>query len=88
MRRGNARSLFRATNSLDVVVVKGRWANQHTARIYVNAALQDIAAHSIASEAESKMSQACNLLHQKMARSKVPSLALLFSFQIPSELEA
>jgi len=47
-----------------------------------NTALQDIAAHSITSEAESKMSQACNLLRQAMARSKVPSLALLFSFQI------
>ena len=52
----------------------------HTARIYVNTALQDIAAHSITSEAESKMSQACSLLRQKMARSKVPSLALLFFF--------
>ena len=47
MRRGGATSLFRATNSLDVVVLKGRWANQRTERIYVNTSLQDIAAHSI-----------------------------------------
>ena len=65
MRRGGATSLFRATNSLDVVVLKGRWANQRTARIYVNTSLQDIAAHSITSEAENEMSQACNLLHQE-----------------------
>ena len=58
------------------------------AQIYVNTSLQDIAAHSITSEAKSKMSQACNLLCQEMARSKVPSLALLFSFQVPSKLEA
>ena len=68
MRRGKATSLFRATNSLDVVVLKGRWANQRTARIYVNTSLQDIAAHSITPEAEGKMSQACNLLHQEMAK--------------------
>ena len=68
MRRGGATSLFRGTNSLDVVVLKGRWATQRTARIYVNTSLQDIAAHSITSEAENEMSQACNLLHQEMAR--------------------
>ena len=68
VRRGRATSLFRGTNSLDVVVLKGRWATQRTARIYVNTSLQDIAAHSITSEAENEMSQACNLLHQEMAR--------------------
>ena len=65
MRRGGVTSLLRGTNSLDVVVLKGRWANQRTARIYVNTSLQDIAAHSITSEAENEMSQACNLLHQE-----------------------
>ena len=68
MRRGGATSLFRATNSLDVVGLKGRWANQRTARIYVNTSLQNIATRSITPEAENKMSQACNLLHQEMAR--------------------
>ncbi len=68
MRRGGATSLFRATNALDVVVLKGRWANQRTARIYVNTSLQDIAAHSITPEAEGKMRRACNLLHREMAK--------------------
>ena len=80
MKRSNARSLFRATNSFDVVVDKSRWANQRTARIYANTSLQAIAAQNITSEAESKMSQAGNLLRQEIARSKVPSLALLFFF--------
>ena len=78
-KRNNAGSLFRTTNSLDVVVIKGRWANQRTARIYVNTALQDIAAHSITSEAESKMSQACNLLRQRKGQ-VAKSQAWLFSF--------
>ena len=40
---------------------------------------EDIAAHSITSEAESKMSQACNLVHQEMARAQ-SSKAWLLSF--------
>ena len=32
MKRGDATSPFRATNSLDGVVLKGRWANQRTAQ--------------------------------------------------------
>ena len=56
MRRGGVTSLLRGTNSLDVVVLKGRWANQRTARIYVNTSLQDIAAHSITSEAKNELS--------------------------------
>ena len=77
MRRGGATSLFRGTNSLDVVVLKGRWATQRTARIYVNTSLLDIAAHSLTSEAEDKMSQACNLLQQRVGQdiTVVPNLA-------------
>ena len=64
------------------------WANQCTARIYVNTSLQDIGAHSITSEAKNKISQACNLVHQEMARAQ-PSQAWLLSFsKQPSELEA
>ena len=79
MRRGGATSLFRGTNSLDVVVLKGRWATQRTARIYVNTSLLDIAAHSITSEAEDKMSQACNLLQQEMAKISRSSQTWLLS---------
>ena len=77
MRRGRATSLSRGTNSLDVVVLKGRWATQRTARIYVNTSLLDIAAHSLTSEAEDKMSQACNLLQQRVGQdiTVVPNLA-------------
>ena len=48
------------------------------AQTYMNTSLRDIAAHSITSEAKSKMSQACNLLHQEWPSKKVPSLALFF----------
>ena len=67
MRRGGATSLFRGTNSLDLVVLKSRWAARRTACIYVNTSLLNIAAPSITSEAEDEMSHACNLLHQEMA---------------------
>ena len=50
-----------------------QWANQCTARIYVNTSLQNIGAHSITSEAESKISQACNLVHQEMAKRSRPT---------------
>ena len=42
-------SLFQAADSLDVAVLKG-WASQRTAQVYVTS-VQDIAAHSITSEA-------------------------------------
>ena len=57
---------FSNTDSLDDVVLKG-WANRRTAQSYVTS-VQDIAAHSITSEAEDKVSQACNVLHQEMAK--------------------
>ena len=46
IRRGGATSYFRDTGSLDKTVVRGRWANSRTARIYINAALQDMATYS------------------------------------------
>ena len=67
MRRGGATSLFRNTNSLDVVVLRGRWTHQRTARIYVNTSLQDIAAHNICPEAVPKLLAARTVLHNEMA---------------------
>ena len=36
LRRGGATTLFRATGSLDVVSVRGRWGNVLTARRYID----------------------------------------------------
>ena len=35
LRRGGATNLFRSTGSVSKVIVRGRWASQRTARIYV-----------------------------------------------------
>ena len=74
---------------MDVVGLKGRWANQRTARIYVNTSLQNIATHSITPETENKMSPARDLLHQAMTKIAQSSQAWLLSFsRKPSEREA
>ena len=49
VRRRGAASRLRTTNSLDIVVLKSHWADQHAARLYVNTSLQAIAARSTAS---------------------------------------
>ena len=43
LRRGGATELFRSSGSLHEVAERGRWRNLRTARIYVDAALQDVA---------------------------------------------
>ena len=67
LRRGGATTLFRNANALDVVVLRGRWTNQRTARVYINTALQDIASNSVSDLAQRRMSAANNLLMQELA---------------------
>lgn len=44
LRRGGATALFKQSGSLDATCVRGRWANMRTCRIYINDALQELAA--------------------------------------------
>ena len=67
LRRGGATTLFRNANALDVVVLRGRWTNQRTARVYINTALQDIASNSVSDLAQRRMSAANSLLMQELA---------------------
>ena len=43
LRRGGATADFRHHGRMDLTMIRGRWANQRTARIYVNDALAALA---------------------------------------------
>jgi site-specific recombinase XerC len=62
IRRGAATSLFRASNTLDAVALRGRWRNVRTARIYINTALQDMADIQVQLASKGRMQAAAAVL--------------------------
>ena len=66
LRRGGATQLFRDTNQMDLVADRGRWSNVKTARIYVDAALQDLDSVKIGSKAKQLMAAAEKVLLQHL----------------------
>ena len=58
LRRGGATSAFRSGVSFDSLLVRGRWANQRTARIYLDEALQQSSLLSFSTSSQARLSWA------------------------------
>ena len=55
LRRGGATTLFKETANLDLVMVRGRWQSQRTARIYVNDGMAATKEESFTAATEHKL---------------------------------
>ena len=62
IRRGGATSHFIACGSLDRVVVRGRWAQAKTARIYINSGMMTLVNTTHSPEARELMEKAASQL--------------------------
>ena len=62
LRRGGATHMFRTLGTLSPVVVRGRWTNARTARIYINEGLATLATYSF-DLSESHFQNALNRFH-------------------------
>ena len=58
LRRGGATSAFRSGVSFDSLLVRGRWTNQRTARIYLDEALQQSSLLSFSTSSQARLSWA------------------------------
>ena len=65
-RRGGATFDFRSHGNISLTMVRGRWRNQRTARIYINLALQHLGEMHLGAEVERRLSHASAELHKAM----------------------
>ena len=62
LRRGGATSHFIACGSLDVVMLRGRWAQARTARVYITTAMLALSESSFSPQVDALMSPAISQL--------------------------
>jgi hypothetical protein len=67
LRRGGATFIFRESNALSPVVVRGRWSNARTARIYINEGLATLAQYQFAID-RPPISEAITSFNQRTKR--------------------
>jgi len=65
-RRGGATYDFRSHGNISLTMVRGRWRNQRTARIYINLALQHLGEMHLSATVEQRLSAASAELHRAM----------------------
>eukprot|EP00971_Amphidinium_carterae_P334312 6469517-Amphidinium_carterae.3 len=66
-RRGGATDFYLSTGSLSATMLRGRWANQKTARLYVNAALAESVVQSLSAHVTRVLSAAATRLSAALA---------------------
>jgi len=65
-RRGGATFDFRSHGNISLTMVRGRWRNQRTARIYINLALQHLGELHLSAAIEQRLTAASRELHRAM----------------------
>ena len=68
LRRGGATFFFQSTGSLDLAVVRGRWENSKTARIYITEGLALLAGLSLTPSTRVLIQQAVDLFWKATAQ--------------------